>query len=218
MRIASAFLCCIVMAIGAQAQAARVYRCTDGRGTPAYQDQPCGRDKQQRIVHVPDAAPLPPVTPTTPPHDEASATTAVTTSLPPAPAPQAAPPSFFLCTRYDGSRYVSDDGVGARHAVPLGILGVPERSLADAYGGRNGIGVSAPGLRPIPRIPAAQAPLAGSYVWIDDVCHHAQPAEACAYLRDELATLQSKLRRAFSDEEPTLKARAQSVRERLHGC
>ena len=131
---------------------------------------------------------------------------------------QPPPPEFFLCTRHDGSRYASDDGRGGRSAVPLGMLGVPERSLAQAYGGRNGIGVSAPGVRPIPEIPAAQAPLAGAYVWIDDACHRATAREACAYLRGELDRVQDQLKRAFSDTEAQFKQQQLTLRERMRGC
>lgn len=133
-------------------------------------------------------------------------------------APAIPAPDFYLCTRYDGSRYRSDDGRGGGSAVPLGMLGVPDRGLAQAYGGRDGIGVSAPGLRPIPQIPAAQAPLANGYVWIDDACHHASATEACAYLRGELDSVQDKLKRAFSDTEPQLKRQQAALRERMRGC
>lgn len=192
-----------------------VYRCIAADGSVAYQDQPCRRTDHQDVVPLRAAAP--PIDVSPPAHDNAASTAMPMGATPVAP-PAIAPPSFFLCTRYDGSRYESSDGVGGRSAVPLGMLGVPERSLADAYGGRNGIGVSAPGLRAIPSIPSAQAPLAARYMWIDDQCQPASPAQACAWLRDELATLESKLRRAFSDEAPALKTRAQGLRERLRGC
>ncbi|GAA0724973.1 hypothetical protein GCM10009105_38060 [Dokdonella soli] len=133
-------------------------------------------------------------------------------------APLVSPPSFFLCTRYDGSRYLSDDGIGSRSAVPYGMLGGSGQSLAQAYGGPNGIGVSAPGLRTIPDIPAAQAPLAGAYVWVDDECHHADPQEACAYLRSRIDDVEHKLKRAFSDTEAQLKDERTALRERMRGC
>ncbi len=128
------------------------------------------------------------------------------------------PPSFFLCTRYDGSRYVSDDGIGGSNAVPYGMLDGPDQSLANAYGGRNGIGVSAPGLRTTPTIPAARAPFAGTYVQIDDECHHAAPREACAYLRGELDNVEDKLKRAFSDTEAQLRQEQTRLQNRMRGC
>jgi hypothetical protein len=199
---------------GTRVHATDVYRCSSANGV-VFQDRPCHASQAQRRVTLPDDPPAP---------VQSSAATDESTVPQPVPAvadavPARVPaPAFFLCTRHDGSVYLSEDGIGGRSAVPLGMLGYPERSLADAYGGPNGIGVSAPGLRPIPHIPAAQAPLAGSYVWIDDACHFARPREACAYLRSELDTLQSKLRRAFSDDEPALKRDENSLRERLHGC
>ena len=208
--------CLPLLFVAVCAHASSVYRCAGVDGAPAYQDQPCRSGEKQVVVPLREASPAAFIKASPPPSDDALAADDMASAT--APVAHIAPPSFFLCARYDGSRYLSDDGIGGRNAVPLGMLGVPERSLAQAYGGRNGIGVSAPGLRPIPQIPFAQAPLAGSYVWIDDECHHAQTAEACAYLRSELDTLESKLRRAFSDTAPALKTQAQDVRERLRGC
>ncbi|MEO5625258.1 MAG: hypothetical protein ABIQ70_04545, partial [Dokdonella sp.] len=71
---------------------------------------------------------------------------------------------------------------------------------------------------PIPHLPASQAPLAGNYVWIEDACHFAQPQEACTYLRKELDSVLSKLRRAFSDTQSQLEHDENSLRERLRGC
>ncbi len=87
----------------------------------------------------------------------------------------ASPPDFYLCTRYDGTRYISDTGEGGSALVPLGVLGVPGRSLADAYSPQNSIGVSAPGLRQIPRVPAGSVPFGGMSTWIYDECHAAGP-------------------------------------------
>ncbi len=205
-----------LLCVGVCAGASSVYRCTGTGGAPAYQDRPCRGGEKQVVVPLHDAVATPPSDASPVPPEDAPKRDDVPSAA--APVAHIAPPSFFLCARFDGSRYLSDDGIGGRNAVPLGMLGVPERSLAEAYGGRNGIGVSAPGLRAIPQIPFAQAPLAGSYVWIDDECHHAQPAEACAYLRGELATIESRLRRAFSDTAPALKTQAQDLHERLRGC
>lgn len=208
-----ASLCALTSA--PRALAAEVFRCNSKSGV-SFQDTPCPREQTQSVVHLP--ADLEPAsTPKIGPIDEDAAPKAVPVA--PVHAPPHTPlPAFYLCTRQDDSVYLSEDGIGGRSAVPLGMLGVPNRSLADAYSARNGIGVSAPGLRPIPHIPASQAPLAGSYVWIDDVCHFANPREACSYLRSELDTVESKLRRAFSDDEPQLKQDEKSLRERARGC
>jgi hypothetical protein len=204
----------ILLAGAMRAQAANAYRCSSAHGI-VFQDQPCRDGQVQRRLSLPDDPP--------PPAQDSATNDELAARESPTAAPRAVPtrtpaPAFFLCTRHDGSVYLSEDGSHGRSAVPLGMLGYPERSLADAYGGRAGIGVSAPGLRPIPHVPAAHAPLAGGYVWIDDACHFAQPHEACAYLRGELDALKSKLRRAFSDDEPGLERDENSLRERMRGC
>ncbi|MEO6690650.1 MAG: DUF4124 domain-containing protein [Dokdonella sp.] len=200
---------------GMHVHAADAYRCSSANGV-VFQDKPCRDDQTQKRIALPDD-PAPPVTPASAPIDVGAPTPADSVQTVRTP-PQIPMPSFFLCTRHDGKVYLSEDGVAGASAVPLGMLGVPGRSLADAYGGPNGIGISAPGVRPIPHFPASQAPLAGSYVWIEDTCHFAQPQEACAYLRNELDSVQSKLRRAFSDTQSQLEHDENSLRERLRGC
>lgn len=199
------------------AQAADVYKCTAADGSVGFQDHPCGAGARQQRLQLQDQSPPPsppaaPATDTAPPAPVAAPPAAV-----PAPSP---PPAadVYLCQRYDGTRYLSDSGVGARHWVPYAMLGGSGMSLADAYGGRDGIGVSAPGLRQPPTLPAAQNPIAGAYVWVDDECRRITPQQSCAFLQSELDRVQSRLRRAFSDTEADLKREAQSLRERMRGC
>ena len=90
-------------------------------------------------------------------------------------------------------------------------------NLAQAYG-PNGIGVSAPGLRTIPHAPAASSPFGGMSTWVDDECWYASPREACAYLRDQLEDVASKLRRAFSDTQSQLQQQQADLRQRMRGC
>jgi hypothetical protein len=204
-----------LVATGSCASAASVFRCTAVDGTVGFQDRPCGQNQTQRVIELPDDPP-PPTAATAPVVADAPA---VRIDLPAAPAAAALPPpDFFLCTRYDGSRYLSEDGTGSRSAVPYGMLAGSGRSLADAYGGNGGIGVSTPGLRPTPTIPSTHMPLAGAYVWIDDECHPAGPAEACAWLRSRLDEVGYKLKRAFSDTAPQLMQEQARLRERLSGC
>jgi hypothetical protein len=199
---------------------ATVYKCVDPKGAIAFQDRPCASSTRQSTVRLPDVPPPPP-----PPADE-SADIDIESAPPPAVAqappepdlPANPPPNFFLCTRYDGTRYMSDTGEGGSALVPLGVLGVPGRSLADAYGGSNGIGVSAPGLRTIPRVPAGSTPFGGMSTWIYDECHLASPPEACAYLRSSLDDVTSKLRRAFSDTQAQLKQQQADLQQRMRGC
>ena len=198
------------------AAAASVFRCTAADGSVAFQDRPCAAGERQQAVVL---APLPP-----PPPATADITPAPADEPPPAPpAPVATPaaeppPRFDLCTRHDGSRYASRDGTGGYSLVPFGMLAGSGQDLAQAYGGRNGIGVSAPGLRQPPSIPAREAPLAGAYVRIEDECHPASPAEACSWLRSRLDDVEKRLRRAFSDTAPALEQERTTLRTELRGC
>lgn len=193
--------------------AAEAFKCTAADGAVSFQDRPCqGASRQQRL-QLPEYAPSPPAP------DAVVETKPAESPAPRAPAaPREPPPSFFLCTRHDGSRYLSDSGVGDRYAVPYGMLSGSGRGLAQAYGGRDGIGVSAPGLRAIPTIPADQAPFATSYVDVQDECHRAPPQEACAWLRDELDRVRGQLRRAFSDTQAQLEQQERELRARQRGC
>lgn len=195
--------------------AATAYKCIDAHGAISFQDQPCRAGNRQSTIVLPDNEP-PPLANSTDVPAAILATSPPVAEVP--PPPSTPPPAFYLCTRYDGSRYISDTGEGGSALVPLGVLGVPNRSLADAYGGRNGIGVSAPGLRTIPHVPAAKVPFGGMDTWIDDECHFAAPREACAYLRNALDDVTSKLRRAFSDTEAQLKAEQAELQQRMRGC
>jgi hypothetical protein len=198
--------------------AATAYKCIDARGAIAFQDHPCASGTKQSRMYLPDEAPPPPAPPANAQASETNEPEAVAPAPLPAQEPVIPPPRFFLCTRYDGSIYMSDTGQGGSALVPLGVMGIPGRSLADAYGGPNGIGVSAPGLRTIPHAPAASVPFGGMSSWVDDECHRASPREACAYLRAQLDDVASKLRRAFSDTEAELKQQQADLQERMHGC
>lgn len=204
----------LLLAPPSAAFAADAYKCTAVDGSVSFQDRPCNASTRQQSLRLPDYAPPP-----APDADAVENVPPAEPSLRPAPAADRTPaPSFFLCTRYDGSRYLSDTGVGDRYAVPYGLLGGSGRSLAQSYGGRDGIGVSAPGLRKIPTLAAAKAPFASTYVQVADECHRPVPQEACAYLRDELDRVRGKLRRAFSDTEAQLKQQERELRARQRGC
>ena len=212
MRRASILLAALLAA--PVASATDVFRCTDANGT-TYQDTPCAPGFAQAVTHYADPS-LPPPAPASPPADDT-----IPTTLEPAPAPPAPripAPAFYLCTATDGSRYISEDGVGRRSAVPFAMVSGNRQTLAQAYGGPNGIGVSAPELQNRPTIPAGKDPLGASYVWVVDECHHAAADEACTYLRSELDKVTGKLRRAFSDTEAQLKQEQADLRERMGGC
>lgn len=216
MRLVSALLIAALFGSAAHsAVAATAYKCIGPRGAISFQDHPCRAGDKQDAIKLADSAPS---------TDADTQTAAAPAAAPdpqsaqPAPPPPIPPPAFYLCTRQDGSRYVSDTGQRGSSAVPLGVLGVPNRSLADAYSGPNSIGVSAPGLRTTPHVPAAQSPLGGTYTWIDDECHFAAPREACKYLQSQLDDVSAKLRKAFSDEEAQLKQQQNALAQRMRGC
>ena len=213
--VATAVLLC-PLAPAPAAAAASVFRCTGADGSVAFQDRPCAAGERQQDVVLAPVPPPPPTADATPPVPEDAPPPA-----PPAPVSMPAvepPPRFDLCTRHDGSRYASPDGTGGYSLVPFGMLAGSGQDLAQAYGGRNGIGVSAPGLRQPPAIPASQAPLAGAYVRIEDECHPATPAEACDWLRGRLDGVEKQLRRAFSDTAPALEQERATLRTELRGC
>ena len=198
--------------------AATAYKCIDAKGAIAFQDHPCATGTRQIKLHLIEAAPAPPAPPTDTSNTDVAPEPPMvrTTSLPePAAIP---PPSFYLCTRYDGTTYISDTGEGGSALVPLGVLGVPGRTLSDAYSPQNSIGVSAPGLRQIPHVPARSVPFGGMSTWIDDDCREASPREACTYLKQALDDVRYKLRKAFSDTTPELKRQEADILERMRGC
>ena len=205
------------LALNGAADGATVYQCTDAKGGISFQDRPCAANTRQRTVALPDPPPAPPEAPVAPAPSEESAAPVVDLNRPP-PLPAIPPPSFHLCTRYDGTRYISDTGEGGSALVPLGVLGVPGRSLSDAYSPQHGIGVSAPGLRQIPHVPAGSVPFGGMSTWVDDECHEASPREACGYLRNALKDVRYKLTKAFSDTTPELKRQEADILERMRGC
>ncbi|HEX5123757.1 MAG TPA: DUF4124 domain-containing protein [Rhodanobacteraceae bacterium] len=196
--------------------ATTVYKCTDAKGAVSFQDRPCGASTRQQTIAMPDPPPPPPPPVAPPPAEPVEP---VTELEPPPPLPPTIPPpQFYLCTRYDGTRYISDTGDGGSALVPLGVLGVPGRSLADAYSPQNSIGVSAPGLRQIPSVPARSVPFGGMSTWVDDECHDASPQEACTYLRNALKDVRYKLTKSFSDTTPELKRQEADILERMRGC
>jgi len=195
----------------AHAHAANAWRCTDARGSVSFQDYPCDMGQTQRIVPLAaDVAAPEPAEADTTGETDASPATAPAIASPRAPAP-----AFFICTRFDGSRYRNDTGIGASRLVPFGAQGELQGDLASAYGGRNGIGVSAPGLRSPPHAPSA---LGNAYTRADDQCHHAGAREACVYLRGELDDVEDRLKRAFSDSESALKQQQADLRGQMRGC
>lgn len=194
------------------AGAADVYKCTAADGTVGFQDHPCIASTREERIHFVEYATPPAVQ--TPAAEPAAEAPSAPTVQAPATA-RAALPAAFLCTRFDGSRYLSDDGVGATNWVPYEAV-QPNRDLASAYGGRNGAGVSAPGTSEPPHTTSAYA--GSAYVRVDDECRRVAPEEACAFLQKELDEVHGRLRRSFSDTEAGLRQRQHELEERMRGC
>ncbi len=205
---------CVVAALPTAPAAVEVHRCTARDGAVRYQDTPCAAHEAAETIRlvddVPHAAPLPRAV-----ERDAGPVTRDSTNAQPAALPDSMP-SAYLCVRDDGTRYLSESGYGDRRLVPLAMLGLPGRGLADAYG-PGAAGVSAPGVRP-PRVVDAPGYAATGHVWVEDPCRVASGDQVCAFLADEIEAAQRKLRFAFSDTTPAIKAQIDALRERAAAC
>jgi hypothetical protein len=214
----SPLICIFLIAVYASSvvYAGDVYKCTTAQGAVTYQDQSCPAGDSEIPVHINTPPPAPVESNT-----EGSVTASESAPTPPhviPPRVQTALPPLWLCTRAeDGTHYVSHDGATPLHMVPAGILGIPGKSLASAYG-PGGISVSAPGVRKIPIDTSPEAAAAGGYVAIQDQCERATPDQTCDYLRKQYDEVQTKLRRAFKDEQAILQPQADELDKQLGGC
>lgn len=205
----------------ASAHAGTAYKCVSAQGAITYQDHACTSGDRETQIEIQTAYSAP--KPDAPPGDDAPAAPPVAAKPPPAaPRPARPLPPLWMCTRpEDGKQYVSTDGVVQPRLVPLGVLGVPGKSLAQAYG-PGGIGVSAPELaKPSIATPgklSPQAAAAGDYTQVQDTCVEATPSQTCDYLRSELDRLQTKLKRAFKDVRSELEPRADEIEDELYSC
>jgi hypothetical protein len=198
------------------ATAGTAYKCADADGHVSFQDKPCAGAAHTEEIRYDDVAPAvepPPATVV-----EAPAATIVDPPQPP-PAEVAAAPEFYLCNRYDGAQYYSDDGITTPYAMPLGVLGAPAKSLNHAYGDNGKLGVSAPEVSP-PAVakPGTSADIATNYTWVQDECHRLPLHEACAALRSEHDIVVRKIKRSFRDDRPPLEARERTLADKLGGC
>ena len=197
--------------------ATTIYRCVGSDGVIKFQDKPCLAAESGRRIELAEPASVspPPVAPS--PVSEAEPISTADA----APAQQATgaePPSATLCTREDGSRYLSESGHGEQRLAPLGMLGVPNESLADAYGGPDGIGVSAPGLRVIPTDHSRHGRLGALYTWVEDPCEQASGAQLCDFLDSRVSEAERRLRLAFSDTQDSASRQLESLRRQAEQC
>ena len=167
-------------------------------------------------MHLPDAPPaaaaLPAEESPAPPPSAPKATAE------PAP-PRASLPALWLCDNAeDGSRYFSENGSPPVRYVPLGTLGYPGKSLAQAYGPGGGSGISAPGVNKVPISTSPRDAAATQLTPLQDVCAPASPQQTCGYLRKQYDEVEHKLKRAFKDERAVLEPRERELGAQLDNC
>jgi hypothetical protein len=213
-------LLALALLTGTPVLASEVYKCTTSDGRIAYQDRPCPADQTENTIHIVAPPPATPAPANGVGEGGGEDPTSGMASVNPSPQRivQGPLPALWLCTRAeDGSHYVSRDGSTPPRMVPAGVLGIPGQSLAQAYG-PGGIGVSAPGMRPIPIDRSAQAALAAGYVAVQDHCVPASKEETCSYLQQQFVETQRKLRHGSAEEAANLKPQEEQLRNALEGC
>ena len=198
--------------------ATSIYRCVGLDGVVKFQDAPCRSDENGRRIELPDAPPAPVVDVPKADLNESSAppSRAVVQREPASEIPSVS--ASILCTREDGSRYLSDSGRGEQRAVPLGVLGIPRESLAEAYGGRDGIGVSAPGLREAPVDYSRHGQIGTMLAWVEDPCVEINTTQLCDFLGTRIADAERRLRLAFSDSRDQRRHELETLRTRARHC
>ncbi len=201
----------------AGAHARDLYKCTTPQGDVAYQDKPCAGGSKESTVQL--AEPPPYVAPAEP--LAAAAPEERPQAVPPTPPPRSARPlpEVWFCTNAeDGSHYTSVGGLPPPRSVPLGTLGYPGKSLADAYKAGANV-MSAPELSKPPIDASPGSRWATQYTELQDYCVAADYAQTCAYLRKQYDETGDKLRRArFKDEQNKLQAELDSLDQDLGGC
>ena len=207
----------LVQSMMESVNATTIYRCVGSDRVIKFQDKPCLADESSHRVELAEPPPVsnPPLAQS--PVSEAPQNLPVDS----ASAPQTHvvnPPSATLCSREDGSRYLSESGHGEQRLTPLGALGVPNESLADAYGGPDGIGVSAPGLRQPPSDHSAGGSLGALHVWVEDPCERISGLQLCSFLDSSIRDAERRLRLAFSDTQESARRELESLRHQAEHC
>ncbi len=219
MRYLPPFLIAVLLAtiVGDTEAATSIYRCVGDDGIVRFQDSACSSGESGRKIELPKEPSVPRVEPS-------RLGTAVPLRIPKVEPPSESAPAAepganaTLCTREDGSRYLSESGHGEQRAVPLAMLGVPGDSLADAYAGRDGIGVSAPGMRTPPVDRTRYGQLGAAYVWIEDPCARITAAQLCEFLDERVVDAERRLRYAFSDTSTQVGEELEVLRRRAKIC
>ena len=210
--------CLLTFALCTGVAAAReVYKCTTPQGV-AYQDQPCGVGASEALLHVRDADPG--AAPAG--SGEPSAQEPAAASPEPQPQPRHTrrplPAIWFCRNAEDGSQYVSRNGPPPPRAVPLGVLGYPGKSLAQAYAPGSNV-MSAPELSKPPIDRSPQSAAAASYTQLQDTCIEADADQTCAWLRHEADATRDKLDHArFKDEQAKWQDQLEGLEQDSEGC
>ncbi|HET9031652.1 MAG TPA: DUF4124 domain-containing protein [Dokdonella sp.] len=199
--------------------AVTVFRCVGEDGVIKFQDTACKGNESGRKIELPEPSRASTANPSASPVPQPDSKALVPTQ-PPSRARAVVKPgaSAILCRREDGSRYLSESGRGEQRAVPLGMLGVPQNSLAGAYAGSDGIGVSAPGLRKPPTDRSVYGQLGTAYVWVEDPCARINGAQLCQFFGERIDDAERRLRYAFSDTSDQVRRELESLRQRARDC
>jgi hypothetical protein len=214
-------LCVVSVLIANRAFAVSVYECTTRDGDMRFQDFPCAAgevSRQRQLVDDRDESPPPDPAPSDAiaTRETDSATDCESQEVPHVELHE--PAHGFLCQREeDGTRYLSDDGIGLRRAVPLAMLSYPSRGLAQAYG-KDGIGISAPEVNPFPRTRSSHEAIGTTYVWVDDRCVVIDGWRRCQELEKLLKDAERRLSRAFSDKTALIQTEIEQLRARGSDC
>lgn len=204
----------LLLAVTPLAALAQVYRCSAADGSVAYQDRPCAKGQRQTVVDVPAQAPpgyVPPA-PASVAVPVANAGAAPRTGYMPPPAPL---PEMYACVGVVNGKHYLARSLPPPYLAPLGVMGYPPRSLAQAYGTRGGAGVSAPELSKTriggPRIAAGMTE-------VQDFCMPAARDQVCRYVQREYDENHRKLRMAMRSEQPPLAQRERELESQLRNC
>jgi hypothetical protein len=193
-----------------------VYKCTTAQGGITYQDKACESADAEALLHVSDDASAAAPAPAEPAPAADPAPNAV---MPEQHHPRTALPPLWLCMNAeDGSVYGSRFGPTPPRLVPLGVLGFPRKSLAQAFAAGSNV-MSAPELNkpPIDRSPESSA--AASYTQLQDECVVANADQTCTWLRRQFDVTSEKLDHArFKDERAKLQSEFDGLQEDLGGC
>lgn len=200
---------CIPFAVRAQ-----VYRCTARDGSIAYQDRPCARGEQQKVVDVSSRPPPghvpPPVASMAPPIASAPAV------MSPAYVPPPPLPDLYACVGAVNGKHYLTRNPPPPYLAPLGVMGYPPQTLSQAYGAPGGAGMSAPEGAPKPRV--GGPPIAAGMTEVQDACAPASHAEVCGFVQREYDENHRKLRMAMPHEQPPFEQRERELQDQLRNC